>query len=134
MRRECRTILDWGLRRGHVVVASRPTRFWIGDWVEAWGNRDRISLLRGVSSAKHVFLRNEPTVFERDLLCILFVFRMLCRLSARFFGGFVFQNEPTGRGVLMPYDRKSGGFRPLLRGSEGFLHCAGQGKGAAILL
>src|SRR5580704_5771845 len=23
------------LRRGHGVVASRPTRFWIGDWVEA---------------------------------------------------------------------------------------------------
>src|SRR6266404_2043399 len=56
-----------GIATGHGGGASRPTRFWIGDWrrqgAAAWGDRDRISLLRGVSSAKHVFLRNEPTVF-----------------------------------------------------------------------
>ena len=44
------------------------------------------------------------------------------------------RNEPTGEVFLMPYEPKSDVFSPLLGDSEGFFHCTGQGKGAAILL
>jgi hypothetical protein len=82
----------------------------------------------------YTFLRNEPTVFGERLLFIHFVFRSLCRLQGLFAGGFVLENEPTGGVFLMAYDRKVGGFGPLFQGSEGVFHCAGQGKGVAILL
>jgi hypothetical protein len=81
-----------------------------------------------------MFLRNEPTVSNEKLFYIYLVVKSLCRLQSIFAGGFVFQNEPTGGVFLMPYERKLGGFGPLFQGSEGVLHCAGQGRGVAILL
>jgi hypothetical protein len=47
---------------------------------------------------KHAFLRNEPTVLEGEFLCITLIFKYLYRLQARFAGGFVLENEPTGEG------------------------------------
>ena len=46
----------------------------------------------------YTFLRNEPTVLADEILCIMRVLNYLCRLQKVFAGGFVFQNEPTGRG------------------------------------
>jgi len=42
---------------------------------------------------------NEPTVLEGDFLCIALIGKYLYCLQARFAGGFVLENEPTG-GVL----------------------------------
>ena len=89
---------------------------------------------QGQAGGPYMFLRNEPNFFSSNLLCIRFTFRYLCSLWVHFLIGFVLENEPKSGGVLRPYDRKLGGFGSHLRGSEGVLHCAGQGKGAAILL
>ena len=59
-------------------------------------------------SPKHVFLRNEPTVLASRFLSITFICRRLCRLQILFAGGFVFENEPTGRGYLGSVSSKSG--------------------------
>jgi hypothetical protein len=46
----------------------------------------------------YMFLRNEPTVFWFDFRCNGLCTRNLRRNIAEQIGGFVFQNEPTGRG------------------------------------
>ena len=77
-------------RAARATTAGRPV---------GWGgNRDRMSLLRGAVGAKDVFLRNEPTVFHQNLLCNLRCMRGLWLKFIEEFGGFVFQNEPTGGG------------------------------------
>jgi len=43
-------------------------------------------------------------------------------------GGFVLENEPTGGGVLGSIDRKSGGFRALLRSREDDIHGTREAK------
>jgi hypothetical protein len=53
---------------------------------------------RGEQIPKHVFLRNEPTVFHRSLLCNLHYMRDLWLKLIGEFGGFVLENEPTGEG------------------------------------
>jgi hypothetical protein len=44
-----------------------------------------------------MFLRNEPTVFLGYLLCILRTSRYLGGLQTAFAGGFVLENDPTGK-------------------------------------
>ena len=44
----------------------------------------------------YTFLRNEPTVFHRNLLCNLHCMSDLWLKFIREFGGFVLENEPTG--------------------------------------
>jgi len=57
-----------------------------------------------------MILRNEPTVFVDDVLCITGIFRYLCRLQARFAGGFVLENEPKIGGYFVSFHRKVGSF------------------------
>src|SRR6266436_9000766 len=68
-------------------------------------------------TSKHVFLRNEPTVFGGVFLCIILISRYLCRLQRRFAGGFVLENEPTGgvflRGNSLKIGLVSGETKPL---------------------
>ena len=45
-----------------------------------------------------MFLRNEPTDFGGKILWNIFIQMNLGRLQRGFAGGFVFGNEPTGRG------------------------------------
>jgi hypothetical protein len=53
--------------------------------------------LRGGRFLKHVFLRNEPTVFGEEFSCIHFVVRRLCGLLAFFsVGSFWKTNPPEG--------------------------------------
>ena len=64
-----------------------------------WGGGSRQNLApTGSEGAKHVFLRNEPTVFHRNVLCNLHCVRGLWLRFIREFGGFVLENEPTGGG------------------------------------
>src|SRR5436190_948711 len=49
---------------------------------------------------KCVFLRNEPTVLARFFRCKCLYTEQLRRKVPREIGGFVLENEPTGRGVL----------------------------------
>jgi hypothetical protein len=58
----------------------------------------------------YVFLRNEPTVLEDEVSCIIRIIRCLWRLQARFAGGFVLENEPTGGVFLGRFHRKVGSF------------------------
>jgi len=69
------------------------------------GYGGQVGAARGFS--KHVFLRNEPTVFSDKLLCITHIVRCLWRLQSRFAGGFVLENEPTG-GVFKGGERRNG--------------------------
>ena len=46
---------------------------------------------------KYAILRNEPTVFAAEISYIIHDTRYLCRLQMVFAGGFVLENEPTGR-------------------------------------
>ena len=51
-----------------------------------------------IRSLKHVFLRNEPTVFAEFFQCkYLGVYELLPKCED-FLGGFVLENEPTGEG------------------------------------
>ena len=61
-----------------------------------------------------MFLRNEPTVLADGILRIMRMVNHLCRLQSRFAGGFVFQNEPTGRGFLRPRKQSFGENEPKL--------------------
>ena len=59
--------------------------------------------LPGTSSGKltipkHVFFPNEPTDFGEEILCIMRVVKYFWVCRATFAGGFVLENEPTGRG------------------------------------
>jgi hypothetical protein len=49
---------------------------------------------------KHAILRNEPTVFCSDFGCNVHYMSNLRGNVTKNFGGFVFQNEPTGRVFL----------------------------------
>jgi hypothetical protein len=52
--------------------------------------------LRRDTRGLYTFLRNEPTVFHRNLLCNLHCMSDLWLKFIREFGGFVLENEPTG--------------------------------------
>jgi len=54
------------------------------------------TLTKTIRREKTCFLRNEPTVLEGGFLCITLLYKHLYRLQARFAGGFVLENEPTG--------------------------------------
>jgi hypothetical protein len=58
----------------------------------------------------YTFLRNEPTVFAAEMLYIIHATRYLCRLQRVFAGGFVLENEPTGRVFSGVFGRKVGVF------------------------
>ena len=68
----------------------------------------RLRPCRGLLGGPYMFLRNEPTVLADDFLCITSIVSYLCRLQGRFAGGFVLENEPTGRVFLGRFDRKVG--------------------------
>jgi len=80
---------------GRNVLAA--TRGSFGDLRSMWNARsgDRRTTRLG---SLYTFLRNEPTVLEGDFLCIQLICKYLYRLQARFSGGFVLENEPTGEG------------------------------------
>ena len=46
-----------------------------------------------------MFLRNEPKLFERQILCITLIHRTLHRLQTVFAIGFVLENEPNLGGL-----------------------------------
>jgi len=52
----------------------------------------------GEKDPPYTFLRNEPTVFYRNLLCNPLWIWGLWLKFVREFGGFVLENEPTGEG------------------------------------
>jgi hypothetical protein len=60
----------------------------------------------------YTFLRNEPTVFGEEILCIMRVLKYFWICRATFAGGFVFGNEPTGP----PSRGRYGATRPTRRG------------------
>ena len=64
----------------------------------------------GAKDPPYMFLRNEPTDFSNDFLRITSIVKNLCRLQSRFAGGFVLENEPTGRVFLRGLYRKVGTF------------------------
>ena len=72
--------------------------------VDGWDSRpyQRLAMAKWRTRriSKHVFFRNEPTVFSDEFLCITSIVSYLCRLQRWFAGGFVLENEPTGRVFL----------------------------------
>src|ERR1035438_5703627 len=92
-------------RRGAIPKrqASRPTITapcgWSSLLRQGYGGRDfGQNLALGGARIKHAILPNEPTVFERYSLRIRVTISSLQRKVTEKFGGFVFQNEPTGGG------------------------------------
>src|SRR6266404_6266175 len=66
------------------------------------------------SGGQYMFLRNEPTDFGGDFLCISFATIYLRRLQGRFAGGFVLENEPTGEVFSRGIHGKMGSFEGLM--------------------
>jgi hypothetical protein len=98
--RRCYRGKDCGRAR-HGRAAARPyqgpsPRLWRAFW--------------GAKDPPYTFLRNEPTDFSNDFLRITSIVKNLCRLQSRFAGGFVLENEPTGRVFLRGLYRKVGTF------------------------
>ena len=60
--------------------------------LELWRTRRRTS-----PCIKHAILPNEPTVLADEISRIMHVVNYLYRLQRVFAGGFVLENEPTGR-------------------------------------
>jgi hypothetical protein len=99
-----------GLRRtGRGRVAARPYQD-----PHRWLNYQRPIMLRRDSLQRanrglYTFLRNEPTVFLDNFLCISSFYRYLCRLQRAFAGGFVLENEPNSGGSVRWF-ASNGGF------------------------
>jgi len=65
--------------------------------------------LQRANRGLYTFLRNEPTVFGGGFLHISRISKCLCRLQARFAGGFVLENEPNSGGSVRWF-ASNGGF------------------------
>jgi len=74
----------------------------------------RFDSLLGADRGLYMFLRNEPNLFLRGFRCIDFRYRTLCRLQSAFAGGFVLENEPNLRGVLVGLNAVKGQTNPFV--------------------
>ena len=79
----------------------------------------RVTNVEKEDPPKHVFLRNEPTVFADDFLCITSISKYLSRLQGSFAGGFVLENEPTGGGIWWGWRPENWKTKPPLGAAKG---------------